>query len=102
MNGNPNKCILLILLDSNNNKTTKFYELVVTFRLSSKPHLERNEYNTDYWSSLKVQLSKYNDKFMIASTQETNTEIFAFIAVPVFNLLSRKVLFTSRKVNRNC
>ena len=31
---------------------------------------------------------------MIASTQITNTEIFAFIAVLVFKLLSRKVLFT--------
>ena len=34
---------------------------------------------------------------MIASTQITNTEIFTIIAVPVFKLLSRKVLFTNRK-----
>ena len=39
---------------------------------------------------------------MIASTQITNTEIFAFIAVLVFKLLSRKVLFMNRKDNRNC
>ena len=39
---------------------------------------------------------------MIASTQIANTEIFAFIAVLVFKLLSRKVLFLSRKDNRNC
>ena len=39
---------------------------------------------------------------MIASTQITNTEIFAFIAVPVFKLLSRKVLFINGKDNRNC
>ena len=44
----------------------------------------------------------YNDKNMITSTQITNTEIFAFIAVPVFKLLSRKVLFINRKNNRNC
>ena len=39
---------------------------------------------------------------MIASTQITNTEIFAFIAVLVFKLLSCKVLFINRKDNRNC
>ena len=46
---------------------------------------------------LKVQSCKsYNNKYMIASTQITNTGIFAFIAVLVFNLLSRKVLFINR------
>ena len=39
---------------------------------------------------------------MIASTQITNTEMFAFIAVVVFKLLSHKVLFIKRKDNRNC
>ena len=34
---------------------------------------------------------------MIASTQITNTEIFAFIAVIIFKLLSRKVLFINKK-----
>ena len=38
-----------------------------------------------------------NNKYMIASTQITNTEIFAFIAFLVFKLLSRKVLFINRK-----
>ena len=37
---------------------------------------------------------------MIASTQIT--EIFAFIAVLVFKLLGRKVLFINRKDSRNC
>ena len=37
---------------------------------------------------------------MIASTQITNTEIFGFIAVLVFKLLSRKVLFIKRKDNK--
>ena len=37
---------------------------------------------------------------MIASTQIKNTEIFASIAVLVFKLLSRKVLFINRKDNR--
>ena len=39
---------------------------------------------------------------MIASTQITNSEIFAFVAVLVYKLLSHKVLFISRKDNRNC
>ena len=44
----------------------------------------------------------YNNKYMIASIQITNTEIFAFIAILVFQLLSRKDLFVNRKSNRNC
>ena len=52
---------------------------------------------------LKVQSCKLNNsKYVIASIQITNTEIFAFISVLVFNLLSRKVLFINRKDNRNC
>ena len=53
--------------------------------------------------SLKVHSCKLcNNKYMIASTQITTTEVFAFIAVVVFDLLSRKVLFINRKYNRNC
>ena len=52
---------------------------------------------------LKVQSCKlYNNKYMIAPTQIINTVIVAFIAVLVFKLLSRKVLFINRKDNRNC
>ena len=52
---------------------------------------------------LKVRSCKlYNKKNMIASTKITNSEISAFIAVLVFKLLSRKVLFINRKDNRNC
>ena len=39
---------------------------------------------------------------MIPSTQITNTEIFAFIAVLVFKLLGCKGLFINGKDNRNC
>ena len=39
---------------------------------------------------------------MIASTQIANTEILALMAVIVFKILSRKVLFINRKGNRNC
>ena len=50
--------------------------------------------------TLKVQSCKlYHDKYMIASTQITNTEIFAFTAVMGFKLLSRIVLFINRKDN---
>ena len=52
---------------------------------------------------LKVQSCKlHNNKYMITSTQITNTEIFRFITDLDFRLLSRKVLFTNRKDNRNC
>ena len=37
---------------------------------------------------------------MIASILITNTEILAFIVALVFKLLSRKVLFITRKENR--
>ena len=39
---------------------------------------------------------------MIASTQITNAEIFAFIAVLVFMLLSHRIFFINRKDNINC
>ena len=39
---------------------------------------------------------------MIASTQIRNIQIIAIIAVLIFKLLSRKVLFINRKDNRNC
>ena len=37
---------------------------------------------------------------MIASTQRTNTESFVFVAILVFKLLIRKVMFINRKENR--
>ena len=52
---------------------------------------------------LKVQSCKLeNTKYMIASTQISNAEIFAFVAALVFKLFSRKILFINRKDNRNC
>ena len=51
---------------------------------------------------LKVQSCKlYNDKSIIASTEKTNIEIFAFIGVSVFKLLSPKVLFINTKLLQN-
>ena len=43
----------------------------------------------------------YNNKFIIALTKIKNIENFTFIAVLVFKLLSRKVVFINRKDNRN-
>ena len=39
---------------------------------------------------------------MTASSNITNTEIFPFIPVIVFKLLSRKFLFINKKDNKNC
>ena len=39
---------------------------------------------------------------MIASKQIANTEIFAFIALLVFQLLTLKVLFINREHKINC
>ena len=63
-------------------------------------HVHKTSVLFDYCKSniLKPQSCKlYNDIYMIASAQITNTEIFAFVAVLVFKLLSRKVLFIKRK-----
>ena len=47
------------------------------------------------YEALKIQ------SYMITSTEITNTEFFSFIAVLVFKLLIRKVLFMNRKDNKN-
>ena len=48
---------------------------------------------------LKTQSCKLHyNKYMIASKKITNIEIFAFIAVLIIKLLSRKVLFINRKI----
>ena len=51
----------------------------------------------------KVQSCKlYNNKYLIALTEITNSEIFAFSSVLAFKLLSCKILFINRKDKRNC
>ena len=51
---------------------------------------------------LKGQSCKlYNNKYMIASTQITNTEVFAFIVVLFSKLLNDKVLFINKKNNKS-
>ena len=43
-----------------------------------------------------------NNKYRIAPSQITNTEIFTFNTVLVFKLLSRTILFLKRKYYGNC
>ena len=50
---------------------------------------------------LKVESRKLYKKYIIASTQTANTEVFVFMAVLVFKSLSRKVKLINRKDNRN-
>ena len=82
-----------------------FLELGAMCKLSFgslKFYLGEGEFGARPIGCLKVQSCKlYNSKYMIASRPITNTEIFTFIAVLVFKLLSRKVLFINRKGNRN-
>ena len=51
-----------------------------------------------FYNELKVLSCKlYSNEYMIALTQIKSTEIFAFVVVPCFKLLSRKVLFIKEK-----
>ena len=53
--------------------------------------------------SSKVQSCKlYYNKYMISSTQITNSEIFALTVILVSKWFSRKVLLINRKDNTNC
>ena len=54
--------------------------------------------STSFNSIKKVQSYKlHNNKYIIASTRITNTEILAFIAILVFKLLRRKVLLKTEQ-----
>ena len=56
-----------------------------------------------YVQWLKVKSCKwYDNKYMITSTQITNTQIFAIIVALVLKILSHIVLLINRKDNRDC
>ena len=75
----------------------------VSLRIQSECGKIRTRKNSVFgYFSRSDSYANYVITHMIASTQITNTEIFAFIDVRVFELLSRKVLFINRKSNRNC
>ena len=68
----------------------------VLIQLKNSMTYEEKQVNVN----LTVQSCKLHDKkYMIASTQITNTKMFAFIPLPVFKLLNSKVLFINRKDN---
>ena len=68
-----------------------------TFKCQKEPY-EILHYVAFKTKPLKVKSCKlYNNKYMFASTQITNTESFAVIAVLIVKLLSRKVLFINKK-----
>ena len=68
-----------------------------TFALQLQKNFVEIKIWVDFYFNLKVQSCKlYDNKYMIASIQIKNTEIFTFISVLVLKLLSRKVLFTNR------
>ena len=68
---------------------------------SPRPRSHIRATRIPYISKIKsCKLCKNN--YMFLSTQITNIEIFAFLALLVFKLLSPEVLFINRKDNRNC
>ena len=119
-----NNCIGNLEIDMKWKNRSLLHLLILRKILQNVQHLVRNivhdppwlicksSYNRDqamkifireYWTTLKVQSCKlYNNKYMISSTQITNTEIFAFVSDLVFKLLSRKALYVNAKDNRNC
>ena len=49
-------------------------------------------------TSQRLQSCKlHNNKYLIALTEITDSEIFAFLSVLAFKLLSRKIFFINRK-----
>ena len=82
-----------------------FYEGFKVWKDTKMLHTKSQEWNAaqseiPWFLAQSCKLN--NQKYMIALIQITNTEIFAFIAVLVFTLFSRNVLFINRKDNRNC
>ena len=66
-----------------------------------KKQKPKNQKNQKNFKGTVMQII-YNNKYMIAFTQITNTKIFGIIAALVFKLISRKVLFINRKDNGSC
>ena len=97
--GLPNEKVVKIQKENK----SQFFSFITSSQFSATENplkMMKNVFNL----TLKVESCKLNNnKYMIASTQITNTEIFALIAVLVFKLLSHKILFITRKKNnRNC
>ena len=99
---------------STTSKIVKYFGVIYPFKVwcplkdyAYLIHLQVSSFSklkvSTFYAILKVQLFRiYNTKYMIASTQITNTEVLIFIAVLVYTSLSRRVLFINKKDNRNC
>ena len=83
--------IYLLKVNNENSRTG----CVICSKLTKK---QQHWNNLVDMKTLKIQSCKlYNKQYIIASTQITSTEIFAFIAILVFNLLNCKFLFIKEK-----
>ena len=90
------KVWLTILQDVGVFNVNVLFTLLNVYSLNSNNDLQHSHCKS--WHFLKVQSIKlYNNKYMMASTQKTDTGIFAFISALVLKLLSHKVLFKNRK-----
>ena len=78
----------------------KWWKESLALRPASEAYTEPYQYRDEAFNVQSCKL--YNKKYMITLTKITSTDIFAFIAVLVFKLLSRKFLFINRKENSNC
>ena len=86
--------IILCLSDIKNSISSKY------FLWMQGKSIKQIHYILDKLKVLSCKL--YHNKYMIASRQITDAEVFAFKTVLVLKLLNRKVLFIKRKDNRNC
>ena len=79
------------------------FGMVLNTRLKPEQIFTSSCENCKLKITLKGKACKlYNSKYMMASTQITNTEVFPIIVVLVFKLFSRRVLLINRKNNKNC
>ena len=78
----------------------KWWKQSLALNPASKAYTEPYQYRDKAFNVQSCKL--YNKKYMITLTKITSTNIFTFIAVLVFKLLSRKFLFINRKENSNC
>ena len=76
--------------------TLYFFEVLASFKHGRIKINPQKKLKCLYLKVLSCKI--YNNKYEITSTQITNTEVFAFIAVPVFYL----AMFINRKDNRSC
>ena len=80
----------------------RYIHAIIPFISVTSPENTENPWNICLQWVKGTVMPLYNNKYMRALTQITNTEIFTFITILVFKLLDSKVLFINKKDNRNC